>query len=233
MRRGRIADAARVYDGIEETIRRVDLRHPCVIVWAGEAIDVALAAGEVEAAVRRTEWLEVNSAPEMGVWPRMIALAGRAGAAAACGERDRADELFAAAVADPCPLELERARTVLRYGTWLRHQGQAVRARSWLAEALRTAEARGAAPMAEEARQELSAAGGRRRRSPGENTLTTQQARVATLAATGATNREIAGQLHISSRTVESHLAAALLKLNVRTRFELRQRRRELGLFSA
>jgi DNA-binding CsgD family transcriptional regulator len=87
--------------------------------------------------------------------------------------------------------------------------------------------------MAEEARQELSAAGGRRRRSTGEGALTTQQTRMATLAATGATNREIAIQLHISTRTVESHLAAALLKLNVRTRSELRQRRLELGLSSA
>lgn len=230
--RGRIADAARVYDGIEETVSRVELHHPCVIVWAGEAIDVALAAGEVGAAQRRTEWLEAHSVPEMGVWPRMIASAGRAGIAALRGERDEADRLFAAAAADPCPLDLERARTLLRYGTWLRQQGQSVRARPWLAEALRLSEERVAAPLAEEARQELSAAGGRRRGQGRDNGLTTQQARVAALAATGATNREIAAQLHLSVRTVESHLAAVLLKLNVRTRAELRQRRRELGLAS-
>lgn len=230
---GRIQEAARVYQRIEQTVRRIDLRHPCVVIWAGEAVDVALAAGDLETAERRVDWVEANSAAAMGVWPRMIALAGRAGIAAAGGDDDQADRLFVAALEEPCPLELERARVLLRYGTWLRHHGQSVRARSPLAEALRRAEARGAAPLAEEARQELSAAGGRRRRSTTGNELTTQQARVATLAATGATNREIAGQLHISARTVESHLAAALLKLNVRTRAELRQRRRELGLGSA
>lgn len=233
MIRGRIADAATVYDGIEETVRRVELGHPSVVIWAGEAIDVALAVGDIEAAERRTDWLETHSVPEMGVWPRMIGFAGRAGIAAARGDRDDADRLFADAVADSCPLELERARVLLRYGTWLRHNGQSVRARTPLAEALQTSERRGAAPLAEEARHELSAAGGRRRQNPRGNGLTTQQARVATLAATGATNREIADQLHISTRTVESHLAAALLKLNVRTRAELRQRRRELGLASS
>jgi DNA-binding CsgD family transcriptional regulator/DNA replicative helicase MCM subunit Mcm2 (Cdc46/Mcm family) len=233
MVRGRIDEAAQVYEEIEETVRRLELRHPCVLIWAGEAIDAALAAGDLEAAERRTSWLEAHSSPAMGVWPRMIALAGRAGLAAAKGDRVEADRLFAAAVAEPCQLELERARTLLRYGTWLRQNGHSVRARPRLAEALRTAETRGAAPLAEEARLELSAAGGRRRRSPTENELTTQQARVASIAATGATNREIAGQLHISARTVESHLAAALLKLNVRTRGELRQRKRELGLASA
>jgi DNA-binding CsgD family transcriptional regulator len=228
--RGRLDDACWMYDGIEATVDSVGLEQPCILPWVGEAIDVALLAGRVEDAERRTEWLDARRADEMGVWPRMVALAGRAGVAAARGDRDAADAAYAQALAEPSLFELERARIALRYGTWLRHHGAAVRARPWLAEALTIAENRGAAPLADEARLELSAAGGRRRRRAGADELTTQQARVAALAATGATNREIAAHLHISARTVESHLAAALLKLNLRTRAELRQRRRELGL---
>ncbi|MGH9068020.1 MAG: helix-turn-helix domain-containing protein, partial [Acidimicrobiales bacterium] len=54
--------------------------------------------------------------------------------------------------------------------------------------------------------------------------LSPQEARVASLAVTGATAREIAGQLHLSSRTVESHLAHVYVKLGIRSRAELRRR---------
>jgi len=41
------------------------------------------------------------------------------------------------------------------------------------------------------------------------------------------TNREIAAELHISIRTVESHLSAAYRKLGVRSRTELAAHRSE------
>lgn len=48
--------------------------------------------------------------------------------------------------------------------------------------------------------------------------------RVAELAAAGRTNAEIAGELYLSVRTVESHLAATYRKLGVRSRTELAAR---------
>jgi DNA-binding CsgD family transcriptional regulator len=51
--------------------------------------------------------------------------------------------------------------------------------------------------------------------------LTGTERRVADLATAGRTNREIAAALHISIRTVESHLSAAYRKLGVRSRTEL------------
>ncbi|MHB1534612.1 MAG: helix-turn-helix transcriptional regulator [Acidimicrobiales bacterium] len=48
--------------------------------------------------------------------------------------------------------------------------------------------------------------------------LTPRQREVARLAARGMTNRAIAGQLRISTRTVEHHLADALAKLGLRSR---------------
>ncbi|WP_425438109.1 LuxR C-terminal-related transcriptional regulator [Nonomuraea fuscirosea] len=44
------------------------------------------------------------------------------------------------------------------------------------------------------------------------------------------TNAEIAGQLVLSVRTVDSHVAAALAKLGARTRKEAVARARDLGV---
>ncbi|MCW2954644.1 MAG: family ATPase, partial [Conexibacter sp.] len=45
--------------------------------------------------------------------------------------------------------------------------------------------------------------------------------RVALLAAEGRTNREIAGELYISPKTVEYHLSQSFRKLSVRRRAQL------------
>ncbi|MFI7706038.1 ATP-binding protein [Nonomuraea sp. NPDC049480] len=60
--------------------------------------------------------------------------------------------------------------------------------------------------------------------------LTERQSEVVQLLALGMTNAEIAGQLVLSVRTVDSHVAAALDKLGVRTRREAVTRARDLGI---
>ncbi|HEY1832092.1 MAG TPA: AAA family ATPase [Acidimicrobiales bacterium] len=232
MAQNRVEEAADVYDQIEDLIRRLHIDMPGIHPWAGEAIEVALAAGRLADVDRRVSWLEEHSSPEMGLWPSMIVLGGRAALAAAAGHHDEADALYAEACEVPCPLELERARLLVRYGSWLRRQRQPTRARPYLAEALNLAEERGVVALGELARQELAAAGGRRRSGRTPHELTPQQRRVAGLVVSGSTNREIGEILGLSSRTVESHLATALLKLGVRTRAELRRRRNELGLLN-
>jgi DNA-binding NarL/FixJ family response regulator len=49
---------------------------------------------------------------------------------------------------------------------------------------------------------------------------------------TGATNREIAGQLHLSPHTVKEYVSAVYRKLAVRNRAEAVQRAASLGLAS-
>jgi DNA-binding CsgD family transcriptional regulator len=51
--------------------------------------------------------------------------------------------------------------------------------------------------------------------------LTASEYRVAELAASGRTNREIAAQLFMSCKTVEANLARVYRKLGIRSRAEL------------
>ena len=77
--------------------------------------------------------------------------------------------------------------------------------------------------LADRARHELQAAGARPRRTAltGIDSLTPSERQVVDLAAQGHGNREIAQQLYVTRRTVETHLTHAFGKLGVSSRSEL------------
>ena len=60
--------------------------------------------------------------------------------------------------------------------------------------------------------------------------LSDREREVLALLATGSTNREIAGQLHLSPHTVKEYVSAVYRKLEVRNRAEAVQRATSLGL---
>jgi non-specific serine/threonine protein kinase len=62
------------------------------------------------------------------------------------------------------------------------------------------------------------------------SSLTRRESEVAELVARGLTNREIAGQLYLSVRTVEVHVDHILTKLGFRNRTQLAAWAREEGL---
>ena len=112
------------------------------------------------------------------------------------------------------------------YGQWLRRGRRRRDSRIHLRRANDMFHAMGAAGYAEQAEGELRATGERaRKRTPDtERNLTPQEARIADLAAGGATNSEIAEQLFLSSSTVDYHLGKVFRKLGVRSRTELAHR---------
>ncbi|OUC97116.1 AAA family ATPase [Streptosporangium minutum] len=119
----------------------------------------------------------------------------------------------------------EQARTRLLYGEWLRRARKRAAARAQLRAALETFDRLGMARWAERARAELRATGdvpaAPRQADDPLSVLTAQERQVVRLAATGASNRDIAAQLYLSPRTVGYHLYKAFPKLGISSRTEL------------
>jgi DNA-binding CsgD family transcriptional regulator len=118
---------------------------------------------------------------------------------------------------------LEYARAMTDLGAALRRDGRRAESRELLRPALDVAHRCGALALTERARTELVAAGGRPRRLllTGLDSLTPSERRVAQLAAAGLTNRDIAQNLFITTRTVEGHLTHAYQKLAITSREQL------------
>ncbi|WP_017604009.1 helix-turn-helix transcriptional regulator [Nocardiopsis alkaliphila] len=119
--------------------------------------------------------------------------------------------------------DLEEARTRLLYGGHLRRSRHPGRAREHLYAALEAFQRLGAKPWARQAAKELRAARGSVavREPGGEGSLSPQQLRIAQHVADGATNREVAARLCLSTRTVDHHLRNIYSKLGIRSRVEL------------
>jgi two-component system response regulator DesR len=62
--------------------------------------------------------------------------------------------------------------------------------------------------------------------------LSTREQQVLELVATGATNREIASELHLSPHTVKEHTSALYRKLEARNRADAVQRAQRLGILA-
>ncbi len=120
-------------------------------------------------------------------------------------------------------ITIERARTHLLYGEWLRRGRRRADARTQLRTAHDMFTKMGAAAFAERARSELTAAGERPQDRAEQVThgLTPQEKQVASLAAAGATNGEIAARLFLSTSTVEYHLTKIFRKLAITSRRKL------------
>jgi DNA-binding CsgD family transcriptional regulator len=129
----------------------------------------------------------------------------------------------AVAVLRDSSAQLEHMRALVELGAALRRRGRREAAREPLRLALHLADRGGAVRLAARAREELRAAGARPRRTAlaGRDALTPAERRVVALAAEGHTNRQIAQQLFVTQRTVETHLTHAFAKLDITSRDQL------------
>ncbi len=178
---------------------------------AGHPDVVAEWAGELE---RFAEDVDADWAAAAAAHGRALVLDG----AAAEAQFERALELHES---DRRPFD--QARTRLAYGELLRRSGRRVDARALLRASLVTFDELSATPWGDRARRELRASGeSARRRDPSTALeLTPQENHVVRLVRQGLSNRDIAGRLFLSPRTVEYHLSNVYQKLEVRSRGEL------------
>jgi DNA-binding CsgD family transcriptional regulator len=223
LREGSVIEACAAYDRLEQIRTRTGIEEPCLPSWPRHAVSAYLAAGRTRDAERVLGWLEELIPRLPCKFPRIAAVAGRARLAELNRDHAGAEDLYQSALTlhRQAELPVEHCETLLAYGGFLRQDGQPARARHVLAQAARIAEQAGAGWLAGLAHQELKAAGGRLRRRPEPQALSTQEERVAALIATGATNADAARQLHLSVSTIESHLERIYAKLGIHSRYQL------------
>jgi len=139
------------------------------------------------------------------------------------GQRDWDEAYGEATEHAPAVPPLQRARTDLLYGEWLRRERRRTDARGHLRAAVDLFRQLGAVPWAGRAEAELRATGETVRKSEPAALaqLTPQERKIVDLVTDGLTNREIAAQLYLSPRTVDYHLRKVFTKLGIASRTEL------------
>ncbi len=239
--RGRAAAALADFEAVGARVAVVG-GPPAGTPWGAYAALARAALGDDEGA-RREAAAELARAEGWGL-PWRTGLALRVlGHVAPADERlawlRRAEATLAAS-----PARLEHARTLLDLGVALAG-GDALAAgadpdevprraggadpdagRAVLRRAVDVARACGAHALVGQAHEALRATGARPRTLTfsGPESLTARERRVAELAATGMSNREIAEELVVTAKTVENHLGRVYGKLGISSRAELRDR---------
>ena len=211
--RGEYGDALR---------RLLELKELPTFDWYAvpDLVEAAHRCGQPDTAREAISWMEPWATDASS--PGATALLMRCRAITSAD--DEAESLFEGAAGDhPDAMALERGRTELLYGEWLRRKRRKSEARARLHSALTLFRSIGAEPLARRARAELRAAGEADARADGSSmpALTAQELQVALLVAQGASNREVATRLFISPRTVEYHLYKIYPKLGVVSRTDL------------
>lgn len=193
------------------------------IITAGyipDAVEAMIALGRAEDAVPMIETLETNGRLVDRPW--MLAMGARCRSLwlAARGDVTAAADMAEQALAhhERLPMPFERARTLLLLGQLRRRQRQKETSRAALTEALQTFEELGTPLWARRARDELARGNAA---SSGNLGLTPSEQRVAELAASGMTTRDVAAALFISPKTVETNLSRIYRKLGIKSRAQL------------
>ncbi|WP_419818216.1 ATP-binding protein [Glaciibacter flavus] len=208
-------------------LRRVFDRNEAAFHQTERYHAISLLAEAAARCNRKEEAAEVLSLleQELGESPAPTPQVHLAYARAVLAPDDEAEHLFDRALSNdlvrwPWP----RARLQLAYGTWLRRRRRIAESRIPLRAALAALEVIGASTWAEQARGELRATGER----PADHDepsalelLSAQELQIASLAASGLSNREIGERLFLSPRTVGSHLYRLFPKLGITSRAQL------------
>jgi DNA-binding CsgD family transcriptional regulator len=182
--------------------------------------EAAIAVGELEEAAQLLDSIEERAFRLDREWALACAARCRGLLAAARNDEKEAIACFERSLAEQQRVEyrqFDHARTLLAYGETLRRFKHRARAREAMEHAIAIFDELGARLWSEKARRELARVSGRRTATG----LTETEQRVADLVVAGRSNKEIAGELFVAVRTVESNLTRIYAKLGVRSRTEL------------
>ena len=186
-----------------------------------ELAEAASRTGDADLLEKALAWMRERAVATQTAWAAGIA----ARIAALAGTDDDADRLYRESIArlGETRLKVELGRGHLLYGEWLRRKGRRVPARGQLLIAHELFVALGLEGFAQRAAHELRATGAtpRKRTPTARDQLTTQERRIARLAADGLSNPAIAAQLFLSPKTVEFHLHKVFTKLGIGSRVQL------------
>ncbi len=202
------------------------LTNPAFLPWRSAAAEILTRLGRLgEATIKAEEELQLARRAEI---PHAI---GRALISLAGADERRAVELLAESIEilDSSPARELTARALIDQGAALRRGNRrhgtppVEQARLHLRRGVDLASRCGATPLVERGQTELRATGARPRRVvlSGPESLTPSERRTAQMATEGLSNKEIAGALFVSLKTVEKHLGNAYSKLNIRSRAQL------------
>ena len=223
---GDAAAAAAALAHAREIAEQVSVRDPGMLAFLVDEVEARASCGDIGGAARVLRLFESSTASSDGPWIGPLTQRARGIVRAAEGDLAGAlNSLDAAVVAEGAvPLPLERARTRLVLGRVLRRAQRRSAAAAVLEDALARFEELGTRLWAERTREELARIGGR---APSSDDLTPTEQRIADLVAAGMTNREVAANLFVTPKTVESALTRIYRKLGVRSRTELARRAAE------
>ena len=226
---GRPERAVGELEWVASFAERKGLYHPGALPWAPDLVEAYLRVGRPRDAERVLSVLDDRATATRDNWARAATLRCR-GLLEADGEFEsyfcRALELHGRS-----PMPFERARTELCFGERLRRARRRRESIDRLLSAHAGFERLGAGPWIKRAAAELRVAGHDvEGPSPSSfESLTAQELQIALVVGRGATNREAAGELLLSRRTVEHHLARIYRKLGLHSRSQLVRRMAEKG----
>jgi DNA-binding CsgD family transcriptional regulator len=182
-----------------------------------DAIEALTALGRAGEAEPLVEALERNGIRHDRPWMLSMGARGRGHMLAARGDLDEAQRAVEHAMThhQRLPMPFETARTQLLLGQLQRRRRRRQDAAASLRAAVETFERLGTPLWAARARAELARLESPRGDSHG---LTAAEQRIAGLAATGRSNKEIAAELFIAEKTVEMNLSRVYRKLGIRSR---------------
>lgn len=220
MARGRPDAALAHLVVVDDMAQRAGVRDPRWFWHLGDLVEALLAAGDLDSAREPLERFEEQASRSGGRWSIAASARCRALLLAAQG---RPDEAMLAAedallVFESLPMPFERAKTLLVKGQIHRRRREKKAADLILGQAADAFDLLETPVWAERARTERRRVGLRPRAGP---ELTETERRVALLAASGMTNRDVASASFLAVKTVENVLARAYHKLGIESRAEL------------